>query len=83
MIDLQIILEFLIKKTSELTGHSINEINGDTFLLDLGIDSFKAIMLCGYIEDEYQLEIEPLVMFDCKTPKEVASKVYSMITSSK
>lgn len=72
------ITSFIIERVNELTKYRF-EVEGDTILASIGIDSLFAVLICGFIEDEYQIEVEPILMFEYKTANEVANAVLAMI----
>lgn len=47
----------------------------DTPLAELGLDSVYALTLCGDIEDEYQLEVDPTIVWDHPTIRELAEGI--------
>jgi acyl carrier protein len=72
------IVEFILDNDAELCKQSRDTLAPDTLLATVGVDSLNAVLLCGRLEDELQLEIEPLVMFEYKTAREVAGAVLEM-----
>ncbi|WP_321311684.1 acyl carrier protein [Halarcobacter sp.] len=75
----QEVVEFLLEKVSKRTKVSLDKLTADTNLADVGIDSLNAVLLCGYLEEEYDLEIEPVIMFEYKTANEVADAICKMM----
>ncbi|MGB4778768.1 acyl carrier protein [Microbacterium sp.] len=47
----------------------------DTPLNELGLDSVYALTLCGDIEDAYQLEVDPTIVWDYPTIRELAEGI--------
>ena len=47
----------------------------DTPLAELGLDSVYALTLCGDIEDEYELEVDPTIVWDHPTIRELAEGI--------
>ena len=47
----------------------------DTEFTDLGLDSVYALTLCGDIEDEYGIEIDPELMWDFPTIRDLAAEL--------
>lgn len=47
----------------------------DTPLGELGLDSVYALTLCGDIEDEYGLEVDPTIVWDYPTIRELAGGI--------
>ncbi|WP_248240077.1 acyl carrier protein [Microbacterium kunmingense] len=44
----------------------------DTDFADIGLDSVYALTLCGDIEDEYDIEVDPEIMWDYSTIRALA-----------
>jgi acyl carrier protein len=44
----------------------------DTPLAELGLDSVYALTLCGDIEDEFGLEVDPTIVWDHPTIRDLA-----------
>ena len=74
-----LIISFVKAKVSELTKTPLESIGSDTNLLTVGVDSLHAVILCGKIEDEFDIEVEPSLMFEHKTPDAVAEAVLSLL----
>lgn len=73
------IKQFVLEKVALRTKRPVAELTGDTLLAEVGIDSLNAVLICGYLEDEYDLEIEPMVMFQYKTANQVAKAILDML----
>lgn len=73
------IAQFVIKKIALRTGKPIEELSGETLFSDIGIDSLKAVLICGYLEDELEIEIDPSVMFKYQTPNQVAEALVVLV----
>lgn len=52
----------------------------DTPLSELGLDSVYALTLCGDIEDEYQLDVDPTIVWDYPTIRELAGGISALAT---
>ncbi|MDP5030469.1 acyl carrier protein, partial [Paraglaciecola sp.] len=59
----QNIIDFILDNVAQLCKKPREELFADTLLAAVGVDSLYAVLLCGKIEDEFELEIEPIVMF--------------------
>jgi acyl carrier protein len=73
------VVSFIIDKVNELTKYKYDDVRGDTHLASVGIDSLFAVLICGFIEDKYGIEVEPVLMFEYKNANEVADAVLRMI----
>ncbi|MGC5225268.1 acyl carrier protein [Micromonospora sp. DT81.3] len=52
----------------------------DTPLSELGLDSVYALTLCGDIEDEFELEVDPTIVWDYPTIRELAGGIAQLAT---
>ena len=50
----------------------------DTDFSEIGLDSVYALTLCGDIEDEYGLEIDPEIMWDYSTIRTLAAELETL-----
>ena len=69
------VTDFLRRRVSERTRVPVGEISESTNLVDIGLESVDAVLICGEIEDEYQIEVEPSLMFEFQTLGEVVTAV--------
>lgn len=76
------VTEFLRHRVSERTRVPIAEIGEDTNLVDIGLESVDAVLICGEIEDSYQIEVEPSLMFEFQTLGEVVTAVMATLDAS-
>jgi len=75
--------DFIITKVKKLTKNDNKEILAETNLASVGVDSLSAVLICGYIEEEYDIEVEPILMFEYKNASEVADAIIRMIEEQK
>ena len=54
-------------------------IDPETRLADLGFSSVYALTLCGDIEDEFDIEVDPTIVGDHPTIRELAEAVLARI----
>ncbi|HAE51294.1 MAG: polyketide synthase [Tistrella sp.] len=73
------VMAFLIGRLSELTGTPPSEIGIDIALIDLGLQSIDAVLLCGEIEDRFRIELDPTTIFDAETLGDFAREVSSRV----
>ena len=69
---------FLRDHVSKRTKVSPEQILGSTVLVDFGLESIDAVLISGHIEDEFQIEVEPSLMFEFQTLDEVAAAVVAL-----
>ncbi|MGB3974781.1 MAG: acyl carrier protein [bacterium] len=73
MINLEYIQDFINKNTT-----SILEINNDTTIADLGLDSLELIELVYYIERDFKTEVK----LDLITPKMTIQEFMELINTN-
>lgn len=78
-ITLDSIIHFVLDCVAEQVNADRATLAADTSLASVGVDSLAAVLLCGLFEDEYDLEIEPMVMFEHKTAHQVANALLEMM----
>lgn len=83
MTTVQDIQAFLTNSAVDVLEVSREDVTPTTPLVDIGMTSFYAVLLCGMIEDEYEIEVEPLLMFECRTIAEVSEEVLEVIKHQK
>ena len=76
------ITDFVLGKVSVRTKTPLEQLTGETPLAGVGVDSLNAVLICGYLEDEYQIEIEPMIMFQYKTAHQVANAIFDMLSGT-
>jgi acyl carrier protein len=74
------IVDFVLGKVSARTKTPLNQLTGETQLASVGVDSLNSVLICGYLEDKYEIEIEPMIMFEYKTANQVADALLEMLT---
>lgn len=76
------VTDLLRQRISARTKVPADEITDTTNLVDIGLESVDAVLICGELEDEYQVEIEPTLMFEFQTLGEVANAVMGSLTAA-
>ncbi|MBN8294610.1 acyl carrier protein [Rhodobacter sp. NTK016B] len=61
------IQDFLQARIAKFTGTEASQLGADSVLLDLGLQSIDAVILSGEVEDEFQTEINPSMIFEHET----------------
>ncbi len=69
------VVNFLTDRIASYLNMDVSVLAPDADLNDIGLTSINAVMISGEIEDEFQVEIDPAIMFESKTIDEVADKV--------
>jgi acyl carrier protein len=73
------IAEFVRARVSHRTRVPAAEIADGTVLADIGLESIDAVLISGEIEDEFQVEVEPSMMFELQTFGEVVAAVTALL----
>jgi acyl carrier protein len=63
---------WLTAKVAEYTETAPDGISPSARLTDLGLDSIYALALCGDLEDDFGLVVEPTIIWDHPTVGELA-----------
>lgn len=59
--------EFLRSQIAQRTKVAANNITTDAVLVDLGLQSIDAVLMCGEVEDHFGVEMDPAAVFEHKT----------------
>lgn len=54
----------------------------ETPLADLGLDSVYALTLCGDIEDAYDLDVDPTIVWDYPTIRQLADGISARLVAA-
>ncbi|MEN0136512.1 MAG: acyl carrier protein, partial [Rhodococcus sp. (in: high G+C Gram-positive bacteria)] len=73
--DLAPVIDWLAGRVADHTERPVRDIDPQLPLAELGIASVSAVSLCGEIEDRWDLELDPTVVFDYPTVAELAAFV--------
>jgi len=73
---------FLRKQISQRTNVAAGQITPATVLVDIGLQSIDAVLICGEIETHFEIELDPAIMFEFRTLDEVTSAVCKVIGDS-
>jgi acyl carrier protein len=78
-VHIETIREWLLSQVAFYLQRPVSELAGDVKLVEYGLDSVYALTLCGDIEDEYDLEIEPALVWDHPTSDSIAERVRELL----
>jgi acyl carrier protein len=71
--------EWLISRVAAYGELSSDAFTVDTPLSDLGFNSVYALTLCGDIEDTYGIDVDPTVVWDHPTIRELSAALIDMV----
>lgn len=63
----QQLLEFLREQIAQRTDAPTESIRADSLLVELGLQSIDAVLVCGEIEEEFDVEVDPEAIFEHDT----------------
>jgi acyl carrier protein len=72
---------WLAGRVATYLGRSAEEIDRDSPLADLGMDSVYALSLCGDIEDQLDLQVEPTLAWDHPSIAAIAGYLSSQLAA--
>lgn len=61
------VFTFVKTKLAERLKAPIDIIDTSSSFIDLGLESVDAVLLCGEVEDEFQVELDPSMIFQHET----------------
>jgi acyl carrier protein len=80
-VDIAEVSDFLASEISRRTGVPQSALGPSTVLVDIGLQSLDAVMICGEIEDKYAIEVEPTMMFEYRSFGEVLQAVGELLAT--
>lgn len=76
------IVDFLRKEILLRTGIPAAELSDDTMLSALGLSSLDVVLISGAIEDHFNMEVDPTMMFEYHTVNAVADRLVALLPSA-
>lgn len=73
-------IAYLLERLTERIGCDASEIDPDADLIELGIRSIDAVLISGELEDRFGVEIDPVLLFECRTVNRVADSVSASLS---
>jgi len=77
------ITNFLRASVANELGISPEEVSPDTDFEEMGMTSLSAVLVSGVIEDEYDIEIEPSILFENRTLTTVSAALRGLLEDAK
>ncbi|MBL29468.1 MAG: polyketide synthase [Rhodospirillaceae bacterium] len=74
------IIAFLTARLAQLTEQDQAAITTDSVLIDLGLQSIDAVLLCGEIEDRFRIELDPATIFEHDTLGSFSHEIRQRLT---
>lgn len=66
---------FLREQVAQRTKTSADQIRMDMSLSDLGLQSIDAVLVCGEVEDRFEVEVDPAEIFQYDTLGDFARSI--------
>jgi acyl carrier protein len=73
------IIAFLLDRLAERIGGETAAIDRDADLVELGVKSIDAVLVSGELEDQFGVEIDPVLLFECRSVNRVADNVFATL----
>jgi acyl carrier protein len=61
------LVEFLCEQIAIRTKAVASTIHADSLLVELGLESLDAVLLCGDVEDRFGVDVDPAAIFEHET----------------
>ncbi|TDL88997.1 acyl carrier protein [Meridianimarinicoccus aquatilis] len=71
------LFSFLREQIAQRTRSAPETISEDMTLSDIGLQSIDAVLVCGEVEDRFNVEIDPAEIFEHDSLREFAQSVLS------
>lgn len=72
------VIELLREKIAENLKIQVERVDPARNLEEIGLSSLMAVIISGELEDELEIEIDPMIMFESKTINEIAEKIMQL-----
>jgi acyl carrier protein len=69
------IADFILDRLAEQLGLAPGGIDRDADLIEMGVKSIDAVLLSGELEDRFGIEVDPVILFECRTVNLVSAQV--------
>lgn len=66
------LISFILDRISYYTDQPVSELNPQSKFEEVGVSSLYAVLICGELEEEFSIELEPALLFDYTTTEAVA-----------
>ena len=76
------LVDFLLDRLAERIGCAPEDIDLDSDLIELGVRSIDAVLVSGELEDRFGVEIDPVLLFECRTVNRVADSVAASLSQA-
>lgn len=74
-VEREALVQFLRGEVIQRTGIADTDLSDDTLLSALGLSSLEVVLISGALEDRFDIEVEPTLMFEYRTIDAIADKL--------
>ncbi|MET8779604.1 acyl carrier protein [Nocardia sp. NPDC050713] len=67
-----VVADWITARVADHLGRSARDIDETLPMAELGLDSVSAVNICGEIEDEWDLDLDPTIVFEYPTIVDLA-----------
>ncbi|WP_263143883.1 acyl carrier protein [Pseudomonas sp. RIT-PI-AD] len=78
-VDREEIVAFLRSRIIQRTRIPEERLGNDTVLSEIGVKSIDVVIISGEIEDYYDIEVDPIMMFEYRTVDGVADRLLELL----
>ncbi|MGI4854528.1 MAG: acyl carrier protein [Janthinobacterium lividum] len=69
------LVQFLRGEIIQRTGVSEADLRNDELLSTLGLSSLEIVLISGALEDRFDIEVEPTLLFEYPTIDDIADRI--------
>lgn len=73
------VMAYLKTSIAEYTELSADQITAESQLTEIGLQSVDAVLVCGNVEEKFEIEIDPSEIFEHETVGSFAAAVADMV----
>lgn len=72
------VVQFVTEKIAARAKMDVSDLPAERILEEVRLNSLDVVLISGEVEDEFEVEIDPIMMFESKTINEVADRVLQL-----
>jgi acyl carrier protein len=74
--------DFVRAQIAQRTNLPLEDVQENSVLVDIGLESIDAVLLCGDVEDTFGVEIDPSMIFEHDTLGEFVNAISALKSST-
>ncbi|TNE67945.1 MAG: acyl carrier protein [Alphaproteobacteria bacterium] len=75
------VVQFLRERIAKRIDIPLETVTENAVLVDLGLQSIDAVLVCGEVEDEFGIELDPSSIFDHETLGGFAREIAGLVAA--